>query len=159
VPELITRLGGTPVETRVGHSFIKQTLKQHHAAFAGELSGHYYFRDFFNADSGLYAFLVLASIISQAPSLQGLVDPLRVYHQSGELNFKVADTAAALARIRAIPGVRVTELDGVTVRGDGWWANVRASNTEPVVRLNLEATSATVRDDRLASIRQLITGG
>jgi phosphomannomutase len=159
VPELITRLGGTPVETRVGHSFIKQTLKQHDAAFAGELSGHYYFRDFFNADSGLYAFLVLASIISQAPSLQGLVDPLRVYHQSGELNFKVADTAAALARIRAIPGVRVTELDGVTVRGDGWWANVRASNTEPVVRLNLEATSATVRDDRLASIRQLITGG
>src|SRR5690606_40376107 len=83
VPEFITRLGGRPVETRVGHSFIKKTLKTEHAAFAGELSGHYYFRDFWNADSGLYAFLLLANIASETSKLSSLVAPLRKYHHSG----------------------------------------------------------------------------
>ena len=101
VPEHIKRLGGTPVETRVGHSYIKRTMKEHHASFAGELSGHYYFRDFFGADSGLYAFLLLGNLISAAPSLSGLILPLQKYFHTGEINFKVADPGAAM-----FPGLR-----------------------------------------------------
>jgi len=156
VPEFITSLGGTPVETRVGHSFIKQTMKSHHACFAGELSGHYYFRDFYGADSGLYAFLLLANLISQASTLSSLIAPLSKYFHTGEINFKVASAAAVMQRMRDLKGAQVSELDGVTVRFPTWWANVRASNTEPVVRLNLEAHSAAERDARLLEVKRLI---
>ena len=156
VAEYITSLGGTPVETRVGHSFIKQTMKEHHAIFAGELSGHYYFRDFFGADSGLYAFLLLGNIISEAPNLSSLIKPLLKYFHTGEINFKVADADAVLAKLKTLPGAKVAELDGITVRFADWWCNVRASNTEPVVRLNLEADTATLRDQKLAEISALI---
>lgn len=156
VAEFAASLGGTPVETRVGHSFIKQTMKQHHAVFAGELSGHYYFRDFFGADSGLYAFILLANIISEAANLSGLIAPLQKYFHTGEINFKVADPEAAMIRIKAIPGAQVAELDGVTVRFKDWWCNLRASNTEPVVRLNLEADTAALRDTKLAEVRKII---
>ncbi len=158
VPEYIRSLGGTPVETRVGHSFIKKTMKEHHASFAGELSGHYYFRDFFGADSGLYAFLLLGNIIASATSLSSLVKPLEKYFHTGEINFKVADAAVVMQRMRSMPGAQVSELDGVTVRFADWWCNVRASNTEPVVRLNLEADSAASRDAKLIEVRKLITG-
>ncbi|MBA3684758.1 MAG: phosphomannomutase/phosphoglucomutase [Planctomycetes bacterium] len=158
VPEYIRSLGGTPVETRVGHSFIKQTMKQHHGCFAGELSGHYYFRDFWNADSGLYAFLILANIISETASLGALVKPLLKYHHSGEINFKVADAEAVMARIRALPGAQIAELDGVTARYSDWWCNLRASNTEPVVRLNLEADSRELMDRKLTEMKKLIAG-
>lgn len=158
VAEYIRELGGKAVQTRVGHSFIKQTLKQEHAVLAGELSGHYYFRDFWNADSGLYAFLLLANIISEAPSASSLVKPLLTYFHTGEINFKVADAATVFARAKAMPGGQVEELDGVTVRFPGWWFNLRASNTEPVVRLNLEADTAALRDAKLAEVRKLITG-
>ncbi|HYE04006.1 MAG TPA: phosphomannomutase/phosphoglucomutase [Planctomycetota bacterium] len=161
VPEFIRQLGGTPVETRVGHSFIKKTMKDHHAAFAGELSGHYYFRDFFGADSGLYAFLLLANVISAAPSLSSLIRPLSKYFHTGEINFKVASGEAVMENLRAF-GKRicaeVVELDGVTVRATHWWCNLRASNTEPVVRLNLEADTASLRDAKLAEVKALITG-
>jgi phosphomannomutase len=158
VPEFVASLGGTAVETRVGHSFIKATMKEHHAVFAGELSGHYYFRDFFGADSGLYAFLLLGNIISQAPNLSSLVTPLLKYFHTGEINFKVADPDAVMAKLKALPGAKVAELDGVTVRYADWWCNLRASNTEPVVRLNLEADTAALRDQKLAEIKALITG-
>ena len=158
VPEYISSLGGTPIETRVGHSFIKATMKEHHAAFAGELSGHYYFRDFYGADSGLYAFLILANIISGAANLSSLITPLQKYFHTGEINFKVADAGVVLEKLRHLPGGTVSELDGVTVRFADWWCNVRASNTEPVVRLNLEADTAARRDAQLASIRALIIG-
>ncbi len=158
VDEFVRSLGGTAVETRVGHSFIKQTMKEHHAIFAGELSGHYYFRDFFGADSGLYAFLLLGNIISESPSLAGLIKPLMRYFHTGEINFKVADPAAVFAKAKALPGGTVAELDGVTVRFSDWWFNLRASNTEPVVRLNLEADTADLRDRKLAEITKLITG-
>jgi phosphomannomutase len=158
VPEYISSLGGTPVETRVGHSFIKQTMKQHHACFAGELSGHYYFRDFYGADSGLYAFLLLGNLISAAPSLSSLVKPLSKYFHTGEINFKVPDARAAMDRLRGIPGAAVSELDGVTVRLSGWWANLRASNTEPVVRLNLEADTFELRERKLNEVKRLILG-
>ena len=155
VAEYAASLGGKAVETRVGHSFIKQTLKAEHAVFAGELSGHYYFRDFWNADSGLYAFILLANIASETAKLSDLVKPLRKYFHTGEINFKVSDPAAVFARAKALKG-KVEELDGVTVRFADWWFNLRASNTEPVVRLNLEADTAALRDAKLAEIRQLI---
>jgi phosphomannomutase len=158
VPEMIRAWGGVPVETRVGHSFIKKTMKEHHAAFAGELSGHYYFRDFFGADGGLYAFLVLANLISSAPSLASLIKPLDKYFHTGEINFKVADTQAVFNKVRALPGVEIAELDGITARGKDWWCNVRASNTEPVVRLNLEADTPARRDEQLAMLKKLIAG-
>ncbi len=157
VAEYAASLGGKAVETRVGHSFIKQTLKAEHAVFAGELSGHYYFRDFWNADSGLYAFILLANIASETAKLSDLVKPLRKYFHTGEINFKVADPAAVFARAKALKG-KVEELDGVTVRFADWWFNLRASNTEPVVRLNLEADTAALRDAKLAEIKSLITG-
>jgi phosphomannomutase len=158
VPEYILSLGGIPVETRVGHSYIKATMKEHHAAFAGELSGHYYFRDFYGADSGLYAFLILANIISEAPDLSSLIRPLQKYFHTGEINFKVADAAAVMDKVRRLPGAAISELDGVTARYRDWWCNLRSSNTEPVVRLNLEADTAAQRDARLAEIKALITG-
>ena len=158
VAEFVQSLGGKAVETRVGHSFIKQTLKQEHAVFAGELSGHYYFRDFWNADSGLYAFILLANIASETAKLSDLVKPLQKYFASGELNFKVADAATVFARAKALTGGKIQELDGITVRFADWWFNLRASNTEPVVRLNLEADTAALRDAKLAEIKKLITG-
>ncbi len=158
VAEFVESLGGKAVETRVGHSFIKQTLKQEHAVFAGELSGHYYFRDFWNADSGLYAFILLANIASETTRLSDLVKPLLKYFHTGEINFKVADPAAVFARAKAMRGGTVQELDGVTVRFADWWFNLRASNTEPVVRLNLEANTAAQRDVKLTEIKKLIAG-
>ncbi len=156
VPERIAELGGRAVETRVCHSFIKATMRSEGAIFAGELSGHYYFRDFFGADSGLLAFLLLANAISRGQRLSELVAPLRRYHHSGERNL-TADKDAVFARLRALPDATISELDGLTVRCDGWWANVRASNTEPVVRLNLEACSQHLMEERLEAMRQLIT--
>jgi phosphomannomutase len=156
VPEAIVAWGGKAVETRVGHSFIKKTLKESHAVLAGELSGHYYFRDFYGADSGLYAFLILANIASTAAKLSDLVAPLKKYHHSGEVNYTVADPAAVMATLKALPGVTVQELDGVTVRAKDWWCNLRASNTEPVVRLNLEADTAALMKAKLDEIGALI---
>jgi len=156
VAEYIQSLGGRAVETRVGHSYIKQTLKAEHAVLAGELSGHYYFRDFWNADSGLYAFILLANIISEAPNLSSLIKPLMKYYHCGEMNFKVADANVVMQRIKAMPGAQVTELDGVTVRFADWWCNVRASNTEPVVRLNLEADTKAQMEAKVAEVKKLI---
>lgn len=158
VPELIRELGGEPIETRVGHSFIKATLKETGAAFAGELSGHYYFRDFYGADSGLLAFILLANVISQGDNLSGLIAPIKRYHHSGEINFSVDSTDAVLERVRALPGAEISELDGVTARFSDWWCNVRASNTEPVCRLNLEADNAALMEEKLAEMRALISG-
>ncbi len=158
VPELIKELGGKPVETRVGHGFIKATMKETKAAFAGELSGHYYFRDFFGADSGLYAFILLANVISEADSLSSLIKPLAKYQHSGEINFKVEDPAAVFERIRKLEGAQVTELDGITAQFDDWWCNVRASNTEPVVRLNLESYKGNdLMEGKLEEIKSVIT--
>ncbi|MDA3961747.1 MAG: phosphomannomutase/phosphoglucomutase [Planctomycetota bacterium] len=157
VAEMITEMGGKPVETRVGHSFIKATLKAEKAPFAGELSGHYYFRDFFGADSGLYAFILLANVLSRVDSASSAIAPLQKYFHSGEINFK-ADKDAVFAKIKALPGAEITELDGITARFGTWWCNVRASNTEPVVRLNLEADTKAEMDAKLAEMKALIEG-
>ncbi|MCU6479822.1 phosphomannomutase/phosphoglucomutase [Arthrobacter sp. A2-55] len=164
VPELINHDGGRAVRTRVGHSFIKAVMAAEGAVFGGEHSAHYYFRDFFNADTGMLAAMhVLAALGEQDGPLSELGREYEPYVSSGEINSQLADVPAAVARVRAAytrDGVTVDELDGVTFTAtDGsWWFNLRASNTEPFLRLNAEAVDATtmadVRDDVLALVRQ-----
>ena len=160
VPEVITENGGTPVRTRVGHSFIKAEMARHDAVFGGEHSGHFYFRDFWNADSGMLAALhTIAALGQQDGPLSGLLSSYDRYVASGEINSTVEDQAARVGAIKKeYAGQVVDELDGLTVDvGDGAWFNVRASNTEPLLRLNVEAkdeaTMAALRDEVLALIR------
>ena len=146
--------------SRVGHSFLKAQMRENDAIFAGELSGHYYFKANSTAESSSMATFALANIVSKSNKpLSELVAPLRKYSHSGEINSKVEDAAAVLARVKATFPDNF-ELDGVSVDrwdAEGWWFNVRMSNTEPLVRLNLEAKTpdlmATKRDEMLALIR------
>jgi phosphomannomutase len=163
VPELVTSLGGTPVRTRVGHSFIKATMAETDAVFGGEHSGHFYFRDFWRADSGMLAALhVLAALAETDRPLSGLLAEYSRYVETGEINSTVTDQAAVVAEIERAyagrDGVEVDHLDGLTVSHPEWWFNVRASNTEPLLRLNAEAgdraTLDALRDDVLAMIRR-----
>ena len=159
--EVIAAAGGKPMMSRVGHSFIKAQMRENDAIFAGELSGHYYFKANSTAESSSMATFALANIVSKSDKpLSALVAPLRKYAHSGEINSKVADAAAVLARVKATFPDNF-ELDGVSVDrwdAEGWWFNVRMSNTEPLVRLNLEAKTpdlmAAKRDEMLALIRQ-----
>ncbi|MGV9254937.1 phosphomannomutase/phosphoglucomutase [Streptomyces sp. NPDC003697] len=162
VPEVVEENGGTPVRTRVGHSFIKAEMARTGAIFGGEHSAHYYFRDFWNADTGMLAALhVLAALGTQDRPLSALVSRYDRYAGSGEINSTVDDQAARLAAVRSAyegrDGVTLDELDGLTVTGADWWFNVRPSNTEPLLRLNAEArdkaTMTRVRDEALAIIR------
>ncbi|HET7069521.1 MAG TPA: phosphomannomutase/phosphoglucomutase [Nocardioides sp.] len=163
VPELVTELGGTPVRTRVGHSFIKATMARTDAVFGGEHSGHFYFRDFWRADSGMLAALhTLSALAGSDRPLSELLDDYRRYALSGEINSEVVDAAATLATVESTyagtPGAVVDHLDGLTVTTDDWWFNVRPSNTEPLLRLNVEGadddTMTRVRDDVLSLIRK-----
>ncbi|MGW7236758.1 phosphomannomutase/phosphoglucomutase [Streptomyces sp. NPDC054804] len=162
VPEVVRENGGTPVRTRVGHSFIKAEMARAGAIFGGEHSAHYYFKDFWNADTGMLAALhVLAALGGQSGPLSSLVAQYDRYAGSGEINSTVADQQASLAEIRAAYGDRddltLDDLDGLTVAAADWWFNVRPSNTEPLLRLNAEArdeaTMTKVRDEVLAIIR------
>ncbi|MBB4894863.1 phosphomannomutase [Streptomyces olivoverticillatus] len=162
VPEVVEENGGTPVRTRVGHSFIKEEMARTGAIFGGEHSAHYYFRDFWNADTGMLAALhVLAALGGQDGTLSDLVRQYDRYAASGEINSTVADqtdrTAAVKAAYQALDGVRIDELDGLTVTTADWWFNLRPSNTEPLLRLNVEArdeaTVARIRDEVLAIVR------
>jgi phosphomannomutase len=162
VPELITEHGGTPVRTRVGHSFIKAKMAETNAVFGGEHSGHFYFRDFWFADSGMLAALhVLAALGHDSRPLSVMLQDFSRYAASGEINSEVADQAAATAKVKNIyserPGVTLDELDGLTIMGDDWWFNIRPSNTEPLLRLNVEAATpgqmAAVRDEVLGLVR------
>jgi phosphomannomutase len=162
VPEIVAEHGGNPVRTRVGHSFIKAQMAQTGAVFGGEHSGHFYFRDFWFADSGMLAAMhVLAALGGQDRPLSELLDRYHRYVASGEVNSEVADAPGAIAAVKKIfgqrPGVTFDELDGLTVTGDGWWFNLRPSNTEPLLRLNVEAgdeeTMTALRDEVLAILR------
>ncbi|MDH6434899.1 phosphomannomutase [Streptomyces sp. SAI-144] len=162
VPEVVKENGGTPVRTRVGHSFIKAEMARTGAIFGGEHSAHYYFKDFWNADTGMLAALhVLAALGGQEDPLSSLVAQYDRYVGSGEINSTVADQTDRLAAIKAAyegqEGVQLDELDGLTVTTPDWWFNVRPSNTEPLLRLNAEArdeaTTAKIRDEVLAIIR------
>ena len=163
VPEVILENGGTPVRTRVGHSFIKATMAETNAVFGGEHSGHFYFRDFWKADSGMLAAMhVLAALgeTSDGTSLSDLLAPFARYVSSGEINTTVSDATAVTSHIRTVFEQRDAQfdtLDGLTVTGPTWWFNVRASNTEPLLRLNVEgdteADMVAVRDEVLALMK------
>jgi phosphomannomutase len=146
VPETVTALGGTPIRTRVGHSYIKQVMAETGAVFGGEHSGHYYYRDNFRADSGVItALLVLEMMSVAARPLSELVAPFRHYADSGEINTTVSDpiaTVEAMARALQGTGASLDGLDGLTADYGDWWFNVRPSNTEPLLRLNVEALDA-----------------
>ena len=144
VPEAISSAGGVPLVNRVGHSFIKQRMREEGAVFAGEVSAHYYFRDFSQADSGVIPFLLMLELVSRRGSLSAVLSPYRSrYFLTGEINTPVSDVALKLQELkeRFGPEGRVSHLDGLSVEADDWHFNVRPSNTEPLLRLNLEARS------------------
>jgi phosphomannomutase len=155
VPELVTEMGGTPVRTRVGHSFIKNVMKETGAAFGGEHSGHYYFRDNYRADSGLItAVVVLAAMCEAEAPLSELAQSLRRYDASGEINTRVADTGVVIDKVSAAyADMEQDRMDGLTVDCGDWWFNLRPSNTEPLLRLNLEAADATAVAERVAEVQ------
>ncbi|WP_329279403.1 phosphomannomutase/phosphoglucomutase [Streptomyces sp. NBC_00691] len=161
VPEVVREQGGEPVRTRVGHSFIKEEMAKTGAIFGGEHSAHYYFKDFWNADTGMLAALhVLAALGGQEGTLSALVAAYDRYASSGEINSTVADQKASAAEVRAAyegGDVTLDDLDGLTVTAADWWFNLRASNTEPLLRLNVEArdraTMERIRDEVLALVR------
>ena len=159
VPEIVREHGGVPVRTRVGHSFIKQSMAETGAVFGGEHSAHYYFADFWKADTGMLAAMhVLAALGEQDKPLSVLAADYTRYSASGEINSEVADPKGRLAAVRAHyadqAGVTIDDLDGMTVAGDGWWFNLRASNTEPLLRLNVEAPTPA----EVAEISDVVLG-
>jgi len=148
LPEIITETGGKAIKSRVGHVFMKQMMAEHNAVFGGELSGHFYFRDNYFADSGAIAFATTVSALARADGpMSEQIRPARRYVQSGEINFETDDKDAAIDDlVEAFPSADIEELDGVTLDLGDWWFNVRSSNTEPLMRLNLEGPDdSTVR--------------
>ena len=165
VPQWVSEHGGRPVRGRVGHSFMKRLLVKENARFGGELSGHYYFADCFNTDSGLMALIQILDLLSKSDQpLSQHIAPLRRYSPSGEVNFRVEDAQATLQKVEshyAAQGAELDHLDGLTVtigdiKNGGWWFNLRSSNTEPLLRLNLEAQGAGERDKHFAEEQELL---
>ena len=158
VPETIVAAGGIPVRTRVGHSFIKEVMKDTGAIFGCEHSGHYYFRDNYRADSGIMAMLVLLQVLSEdGRPLSELRRDYEPYAQSGEINYDVSDQAAAAAAVEAaFDGATIDHLDGLTVDLGDRWFNLRPSNTEPKLRLNVEAGDAESVDDLVGVVEDII---
>ncbi len=160
VPEVIREHGGEPIRTRVGHSFIKQIMAETGAIFGGEHSGHYYFRENYRADSGLIAAVIaMGQLSASSVPLSELLAPLRRYVASGEINSRVDDQQARIEAIaKAMDAGRQDRLDGLTVEFDDWWCNVRASNTEPLLRLNVEARTPELLEAKTAEVLALIEG-
>ena len=161
VREVIEENGGRPIQSRVGHSFIKQVMAETGAVFGGEHSGHYYFRENFRADSGMIAALIVLEAMSEADTpLSKMLVPYERYSDSGEINSEVTDQQATLGKLaeRYADG-RQDTLDGLTVEYEDWWFNCRPSNTEPLLRLNLEAKTEALRDEKVAEVLAVIRGG
>jgi phosphomannomutase len=158
VPETIREHDGTPIRERVGHAFIKATMREEDAIFGGELSGHYYFRDHYYADSGLVAAITLIDCIARTGmSLSDLVEPFRTYRQSGEINFEVDDKDGCIEHLsETFSDHEQYRLDGLTVESEDWWFNVRKSNTEPLLRLNLEANNQKLLGKKVEQVRGII---
>ena len=158
VPEVVTESGGTPIRSRVGHSFIKQMMAETGAVFGGEHSAHYYFRDNWRADSGLIAsVMVLEQLARSGGTLSELLAPLQRYAASGEINTRVSDAASVIEHVAThYADERTDRLDGLTVDAGGWWFNLRPSNTEPLLRLNLEAGDADAVADRVAEVQAVM---
>ena len=155
VPEEILANHGTPRRERVGHAFMKKALRDSHAVFGGELSGHFYYRDNYNTDSGMITLVHVLNIVSAAQvPVSRLIEPLRRYCSSGELNFRVNDKNAAVRDLAKKYSTGDTdELDGITVRYKEWWFNCRPSNTEPLLRLNIEAKTKELLEQKLAEFK------
>jgi phosphomannomutase len=161
VPEVIREHGGTPVVERVGHSFIKARMAQTNAIFGGEHSAHYYFRDNYFADSGLIAAVMILELLSRAQQpLSELRKPFERYAASGEVNTRVSDTRASIEKVaQRYSHLRQDRLDGLTVNSDTWWFNVRPSNTEPLLRLNLEAATKEECEARTSEVLAIVREG
>lgn len=161
VPEAVRRGGGTPIRTRVGHSFIKQVMAESGAVFGGEHSGHYYFRDNYRADSGILASLVVLQVVSEAGvPLSELRMAYEPYYQSGEINLVVDDPVGVMESVAdAFTDANIDRLDGLTVTYEDRWFNLRPSNTEPLLRLNIEADEAAAVDDLSMAVRTIAQGG
>jgi phosphomannomutase len=159
VKETIEAAGGKSYRTKIGHSFIKQDMRKYGAVFAGEHSGHYYFKDNWNADSGLIAAICAIGALSDSGmKLSELAAKYDKYFVSGEINFEVEDKAAKIAELKeAFADGEADELDGLTVNYPEWWFIVRGSNTEPLLRLNVEATSQPVLDKNLAKLKEILS--
>jgi phosphomannomutase len=158
VPEQIKKLGGRPVRERVGHSFMKETMRRTDCIGGGELSGHFYFAENSFTDCGVLAcVVVLNQLAKEGKTLKQAADELRVYHGTGEINFKVADKAAKMKEVeRAFPGGVVDYLDGVTVSFKDWWVNVRPSNTEPYLRMCLEADTKKLMEEKRDALMKIL---
>jgi len=158
VAETIARLGGRAVRSRVGHAFIKEKMRQENALFAGELSGHYYFKDTGFCDSGIFAMAQMVNFLSwKNMPLSQLIAPLRKYASTGEINLRTGRHESIMAALRAaFPDAGTDTLDGLTIQYPDWWFNLRPSNTEPVARLNLEARTEAGRNQRLEEVLQVI---
>jgi len=155
VPEEIIRYGGTPRRERVGHAFMKKAMKDSHGVFGGELSGHFYYADNFNADSGLITLVHILNLVSESEvPVSELIKPLRRYATTGEVNFRVDDKQAKMDELtKRYSDGQVDHLDGVTVLYKDWWFNCRPSNTEPLLRLNVEARTQDLLDERFGQIK------
>jgi phosphomannomutase len=158
VPEVIAKNGGKVYRERVGHSHMKKTLRETEAIFGGELSGHFYFRDHANSDSGMLAFVFMLNFLSQGEkTLSELIDPFRIYHHSGEINFDIEDKDGMIEKISQRYNAGEKDyLDGLTVEFEDWWFNLRKSNTEPTLRLNLEADTAELCQEKLLELKEML---
>jgi len=162
VKEEIEKYNGRPVICRVGHTFIKQKMRETKAIFGGEVSGHYYFRDLFYTDNADYAYLILMSLLKQTKeSFSGIMRPYRRYFQTEELNFEVEDQKSVLENIenyyaQKYPDLKISQLDGLSIYLPEFWFNVRPSNTEPVLRVKLEASTDKLREEKTKELISLI---
>ena len=161
VPDTIKKYGGTPIVDRVGHSFIKETMRKTKALFACEHSAHYYYRDNYRADSGIITSLIIAEIVSKENKpLSLLLDEFRKYHTIEETSIEVKDKEAKLKQIEGIykkqNPKKLSKLDGITIEFDGWWFNVRPSNTEPLLRLNLEANTEELMKEKREELVKIL---
>ena len=160
VKEVVEQNGGRAVECRVGHAFIKEQMRKENAFFAGELAGHYYFKDNFTAESSSLAVIYLLNLMSKEnKNISELVKPLRKYYQSGEINNKVGDANKILSMLETnYSEGDISHLDGLKIRFESWWFSVRASNTEPLLRLNLEADNKELMEEKRDELLSIITG-
>lgn len=158
VPDTVKQLGGVPKRDRVGHAFIKKTMAETQAVFGGELSGHIYFRDYYYADSAAVAFAVMLSILSgQDKPMSELVKPYNKYAQSGEVNFQIEDKDGKIREIADhYKKGQIDYLDGITVDNGDWWFNIRKSNTEPFLRLNLEAKNPPMLEEKFGELKKML---
>lgn len=158
VKEEIEKAGGVPVRQRVGHAFMKKMMAERRGVFGGELSGHFYFRDNWNCDSGMLAFVHVINLVADSGrSLGELLKPLRRLHGSGEINFENGEQDATIAKLlETYRDASCDQLDGATVQYEDWWFNVRKSNTEPLLRLNLEANTKKLLKEKLAELEPVL---